>query len=271
MARTLVVRLRLHPDKHHVPLFFRISSRSNLPTSPKMKSGQVPTIPAPTAAGRRARRGKARPSRGLEGLVIRAGEGRCRPRGSALYRGCSAFECSIESGIAPVRGRHSRCCRRSFAESSTRHMRRGRRLGLVDRKSPSARLATGRAPVRGPSRASLGGQIRSSFGRGQRKGTNDAQRTGEGDAPGALAAAISQAAVQIAEPGDDAHPRLEMPSPLALFGGLGSRLSLVAHMTEQGPGRWDEGEFPDAPSLLSPKTTHRKITPRFPTSCLSRF
>lgn len=47
-------------------------------------------------------------------------------------------------------------------------------------KSPSARLATGRAPVRGPSRASLGGQIRSSFGRGKRKGTNDAQRTGEG-------------------------------------------------------------------------------------------
>lgn len=83
--------------------------------------------------------------------------------------------------------------------------------------------------------------------------------------------AVSQAAPQIADPGDDAHPRLEMPSPLALFGGLGSRLSLVAHMTEQGPGRWDEREFPDGPLLLSPKPTHRKITPRSPTSCLSRF
>jgi hypothetical protein len=28
-------------------------------------------------------------------------------------------------------------------------------------------------------------------------------------------------------------------------------------MTEKGPSRWDEGEFPDAPLLLSPKTIHQ--------------
>ena len=173
--------------------------------------------------GRRARRGRERLAGDFRGLVIRAGEGCCRPRSFSAVRVAVHSECSIDSCFPPVRGWHSRCCRRSLAESSTRHISRGRRPTKV----LSARVATGRAPVRGSSRLLLG----DGFGQASNltwatKETNDAQRIGEAprmrQGPGGRLPGCS---LQIADPGDGAHPRLEMPSPLALFGGLVSRPS----------------------------------------------
>lgn len=204
--------------------------------------------------------------------MIRAGEGRCRP---PWFGAVSGLQCiRVQHRVRP-----SACQRTTFKmlpEKLCRiqHQAHAPWSTSWPRRPPKVPRRVLRREGH-PSGAQAGLLLGDRFGQALDAGNAKERMTrngqARGDAPGALAAAISQAAVQIAEPGDDAHPRLEMPSPLALFGGLGSRLSLVAHMTEQGPGRWDEREFPDAPSLLSPKTTHRKITPRFPTSCLSRF
>lgn len=134
-------------DGHYVALSFasfrnRPSSQPpSLPTSPKMKSGQVSTIPAPTTGGKPGTAGKGNP--GLAGVFRTRDSRRGRVLQAPVVRRCIGVAVHSSAASSPAfrlsEDGIQRCCRRSFAESSTRHMHRGRRLGLIaQQKSPRA-------------------------------------------------------------------------------------------------------------------------------------
>lgn len=206
--------------------------------------------------------------------MIRAGEGCCRPPSFGAVSGSQCIR--VQHRVRPSacqRAAFKGVCRGGFAGSSTRHMRHGRPLGLMAQQKFLVASCDGKGTRPGLKPGfSWGPDSVKLSTRAREKERMTCNRQARQHAPGAWRPSPRPLRrLQTLANGQRPPP----PRDALAIGPLwGSRVPAFAggtHMTEQGPGRWDEREFPDAPPLLSPKITHRKTTPRSPTSCLSRF